>query len=246
MTTVPPGWYDDGHGGTRWWDGARWTEHVAVPDVAETLPSGAGTARSPYWGGDVLVDARSPASARAVEDPAPVDTPGTGAATRRSRRWILGGAVGAVVVVVGIAIAATSLGGPSVGHTNDGPANDTERAAYGVVFSYFDAVHVGDCETFFAVTTESFRRGVGVVDCQTFTNHIAGAPYAGAPNYGLWVPSIEQSGGGVVIETTETYSGSRDTAGSGTSDSREHEDRWRYTLVPLAGSWAIDSLESIQ
>jgi hypothetical protein len=33
MTTTPPGWYDDGHGGMRWWDGANWTEHVAIPEV---------------------------------------------------------------------------------------------------------------------------------------------------------------------------------------------------------------------
>jgi uncharacterized RDD family membrane protein YckC len=26
----PPGWYADGHGGVRWWDGTRWTEHRAV------------------------------------------------------------------------------------------------------------------------------------------------------------------------------------------------------------------------
>ena len=32
MTTTPPGWYDDGHGAMRWWDGAQWTEHVAQPD----------------------------------------------------------------------------------------------------------------------------------------------------------------------------------------------------------------------
>ncbi|MFE5408527.1 DUF2510 domain-containing protein [Microbacterium sp. NPDC056569] len=38
MTTTPPGWYDDGHGALRWWDGARWTEHVAQPD-AETSPA---------------------------------------------------------------------------------------------------------------------------------------------------------------------------------------------------------------
>ncbi|WP_203580276.1 DUF2510 domain-containing protein [Microbacterium hibisci] len=30
--TTPPGWYDDGHGALRWWDGAQWTEHVAQPD----------------------------------------------------------------------------------------------------------------------------------------------------------------------------------------------------------------------
>ncbi|MFE7846586.1 DUF2510 domain-containing protein [Microbacterium sp. NPDC057407] len=32
MATTPPGWYDDGHGAMRWWDGTSWTEHVATPD----------------------------------------------------------------------------------------------------------------------------------------------------------------------------------------------------------------------
>lgn len=25
---TPPGWYDDGHGTQRWWDGSAWTEHT--------------------------------------------------------------------------------------------------------------------------------------------------------------------------------------------------------------------------
>jgi hypothetical protein len=36
MATTPPGWYDDGHGALRWWDGAQWTEHVAQPDDEAT------------------------------------------------------------------------------------------------------------------------------------------------------------------------------------------------------------------
>lgn len=26
---TPPGWYDDGHGSLRWWDGSQWTTHTA-------------------------------------------------------------------------------------------------------------------------------------------------------------------------------------------------------------------------
>ncbi|MGA7147103.1 MAG: DUF2510 domain-containing protein, partial [Microbacterium sp.] len=33
MATTPPGWYDDGHGALRWWDGAGWTAHVVAPDT---------------------------------------------------------------------------------------------------------------------------------------------------------------------------------------------------------------------
>lgn len=31
MTNPAPGWYDDGAGRQRWWDGHAWTEHFAEP-----------------------------------------------------------------------------------------------------------------------------------------------------------------------------------------------------------------------
>ena len=37
MTTTSPGWYDDGHGSTRWWDGANWTERVLTQDANEPV-----------------------------------------------------------------------------------------------------------------------------------------------------------------------------------------------------------------
>ena len=30
MSNVAPGWYDDGSGRQRWWDGQQWTDHVPV------------------------------------------------------------------------------------------------------------------------------------------------------------------------------------------------------------------------
>ncbi|KRB36383.1 DUF2510 domain-containing protein [Microbacterium sp. Root180] len=64
MATTPPGWYDDGHGALRWWDGAQWTEHVAAPD--------------PEVGGDTApteadIVAANEAEAGAAVDAVPVD-----------------------------------------------------------------------------------------------------------------------------------------------------------------------------
>lgn len=71
MTTTPPGWYDDGHGALRWWDGTQWTEHVAQPD-AETSPAPSEAeivaARLGFDGQGAASDAAVEASAQ----PAPV------------------------------------------------------------------------------------------------------------------------------------------------------------------------------
>lgn len=35
--TTPPGWYPDGQGGQRWWDGTQWTEHTQPPPADTPL-----------------------------------------------------------------------------------------------------------------------------------------------------------------------------------------------------------------
>ncbi|WES64436.1 DUF2510 domain-containing protein [Microbacter sp. GSS18] len=123
MSTTPPGWYDDGHGALRWWDGAAWTEHVAQPDP-EPAGAGDGEALPPE-----LAPELDPAAASSVGVPAPGEVPdyaayGGGAqqpypgahpagafvsATeqKKSRAWIVWVVVG--VVLLGIVIAAAVL-----------------------------------------------------------------------------------------------------------------------------------------
>ncbi len=47
MSQTPPGWYDDGQGRLRWWDGTQWTEHTHDLPADSSAPQGqaaAGTA----------------------------------------------------------------------------------------------------------------------------------------------------------------------------------------------------------
>lgn len=39
MSNIPAGWYDDGQGGQRWWDGTQWTAHTQPGPAAPAAPA---------------------------------------------------------------------------------------------------------------------------------------------------------------------------------------------------------------
>ncbi|WP_226531741.1 DUF2510 domain-containing protein [Microbacterium paraoxydans] len=43
MSTTPAGWYDDGSGRQRWWDGQQWTEHFAPEAATPSEPEASAT-----------------------------------------------------------------------------------------------------------------------------------------------------------------------------------------------------------
>jgi hypothetical protein len=70
--TTPPGWYDDGQGAQRWWDGNGWTDH--------TVPAGAPTPTGPPGGsaGSPAVHeepTRFPGTPQAPQSPQTPQTP---------------------------------------------------------------------------------------------------------------------------------------------------------------------------
>lgn len=72
MTSTPAGWYDDGHGALRWWDGAQWTQHVHVADAAPAVPSVPAVPAEPVVSATLVTE---PTTEAAAPDPAAPQAP---------------------------------------------------------------------------------------------------------------------------------------------------------------------------
>lgn len=96
----PPGWYPDGTGGTRWWDGQGWTAHVsppAQPPVAAPVATPASYAPP---------TAQWPSGPQPPNDPWAPASPVPAAPVRRTGLILaLVGTASAVLVVGGVAAA---------------------------------------------------------------------------------------------------------------------------------------------
>lgn len=128
MTAKPPGWYDDGNGALRWWDGSAWSEHAAP--LAPASDDDGDMAVATVATGPTVVLSPVPDELAPVPPDDPLPTPdgaasgsGSGARSggdhprgafmaatgsdRQSRGWVVWVVLG--VVLLGIVIAASVL-----------------------------------------------------------------------------------------------------------------------------------------
>lgn len=80
MSATPAGWYPDGRGATRWWDGERWTEHVQPQTPPASGPSASNTDQATNATGSAVTSAQTPtepqtqaAQTQAAQTQAPQD-----------------------------------------------------------------------------------------------------------------------------------------------------------------------------
>ncbi|MCD9154634.1 DUF2510 domain-containing protein [Aeromicrobium duanguangcaii] len=145
---TPPGWYDDGHGQLRWWDGSQWTQHTAplaqqAPPQQQAPQPAAQPAQAPRPTGDLV-------------------------AVKRSKlAWIL------PLVLLAAALIG-SLSAVAVWSAAGGDAEPLERT----YAAYARAEVTKDCATLQATTTASFRDDLtdGPFTCAEWASQRPAAP----------------------------------------------------------------------
>lgn len=80
--TTPAGWYDDGSGNRRWWDGTQWTQHVVTapqpaPAEADTAHAAVSVPEAETSAAGAETASVEDASATATAEPAPFAPPYT-------------------------------------------------------------------------------------------------------------------------------------------------------------------------
>jgi hypothetical protein len=112
MSGIAAGWYDDGHGAIRYWNGDAWTEHVAPEQhvAPATAPAQASVAPA-------VARADQPTDQPAAPsfpspDPTTMLVPPPAPRRRRVWPWVVGGVAAVVLVgggIVGAVVVATTI-----------------------------------------------------------------------------------------------------------------------------------------
>lgn len=176
MSAPEAGWYDDGSGTMRWWDGTGWADAPPGPETPESAPAAA-------------------EEASASPDRRP----------RRKRVLIAMSAAAVAIVVIGVVTAffvPRGAGAPAADpeptptestqveavaeeaeEPDDGllhpgdwditgpavePADEAEQGAVAVVHAYDTAWETADCDAYMNATSPRWREALYIEDCETF------------------------------------------------------------------------------
>ncbi|WP_223878357.1 DUF2510 domain-containing protein [Microbacterium radiodurans] len=268
-TSTPPGWYDDGHGALRWWDGAQWTEHTHVAEpTAEpvaTEPVAAETVATEPAADEPVADEPATADASPAPVAPPVPTvpagvvastgsfpaaapaaPAAGSDRPRSKLWIVFVALG--VVVVGLLVLAAVFIPRFIGDilTPPGSAPGQESvqgsdadAAADAVEDYDEAWDDVDCIAYQATLSSDYLASSGYTDCAEF--EIAAQQFVDSvEDYEVAILSTTREGDTIVVQTLESYTQVLDPTGQPLETPVPGSTGYQYTLVNEGGSWVID------
>lgn len=233
--TTPPGWYPDGQGGQRWWDGTQWTEHtMPTSPLAAPEPSPEPSPTSSFDAPTVLPGAPTPQSERPTGPP-PQQPPGypqqdaygapqpawqsqfpanTGGGKGKLIALIGGGA--ALLVVVLILLFTVVLGG------SGGPG--------GAAKDYFDGVISGDCAAVDLMSQQARdSSGISRKDCEATggDEYFSGAASSGCD---FKVTSEKEDGDKATVEY----------AISGCDES-DNDETGTISLVKEDSGWKVDN-----
>lgn len=225
-----PGWYNDGTGNVRWWDGTRWTEHVrALSDIPGSRPVG--------------ISSRYPAPVPQPY-PAPAGTQYPNQAVPPSRGVNL-------LAIVAIVIGALAFGGiflwitvaSSGAHitlpaTAESPSTeaglDSSVSPSTTVLDYSQAWSEVDCTLLKTTVTDSyFSQTYG--NCSQFVSAAENFLSHSPDDYFVAINSENVLGSVATVTTTETY----------TYDGENQVTYGTYVLRVQDGSWRIASVEFV-
>lgn len=264
MTTTPQGWYDDGEGSLRWWDGTEWTAHTqplgaVTTSVAPVLSATDAVATAPevdaapadaapvplVLGGAAPTAVEGTAGSVPPVPVAPADVLGAYPGLTPGAVPEGGGFAGATEpkkksklwilwVALGLGVVVVVL--IIAGLSGRVSAQD---AAIATVNDYDEAWSAADCDKYMTATTSVFRTALQLPDCEAF-EAAAEALLANADDYEVKVTSTEGDGDEITVNTTETFTSSVDDHGETLDKPVEYEDQYSYILIEVDGKWVID------
>lgn len=214
-TITPPGWYDDGHGSLRWWDGSQWTTHTApLPGQQAPVP--------PPVQQPVQVQPAQPVQAAPATQVLTYEQERNLVRVKRSKLvWIL------PLVLVAAALFGAIAGAIAWQGADPAPLKATFR-------EFQTASETGSCSSLEEVTTQDFRDDL--VDVEPFTCEAWLAGGHGMTESGDVVWGIRFGSNGILLVEEDRV--------VGIDDSVSDEVLTTYEFVKQDGQWKIDDSDA--